>query len=155
MTPARREGLHLRGAGAEDLPAILELSARLYQEDGAKPLDRDASAKALERLLREPERGEAWVVEGNEGLAGYFILTFGFSLEYQGVDALLDEIYVEHRRRRSGIGRWMLERAAEICRERGVRALHLEVEKTNGPAQAFYAGAGFGDSSRLFLTKWL
>jgi len=37
----------------------------------------------------------------------------------------------------------------------GVKALHLEVERTNTAAQAFYRKIGFKDHSRYLMTKWL
>ena len=45
--------------------------------------------------------------------------------------------------------------AEGVCRGRGVRALHLEVERENTRAQSIYRRAGFVDHDRYLLTKWL
>jgi ribosomal protein S18 acetylase RimI-like enzyme len=45
--------------------------------------------------------------------------------------------------------------AKAACREAGVRALHLEVERANARARALYARSGFTDQDRLLLTKRL
>jgi ribosomal protein S18 acetylase RimI-like enzyme len=41
----------------------------------------------------------------------------------------------------------------EACRELGVRALHLEVEKDNVPAAELYRKRGFEDRDRRLMTR--
>jgi ribosomal protein S18 acetylase RimI-like enzyme len=41
----------------------------------------------------------------------------------------------------------------EACRSLEVQALHLEVERANTKAQAFYHKVGFEDHDRYMLTK--
>ncbi len=43
----------------------------------------------------------------------------------------------------------------QACRELGVRALHLEVERENVEAQALYRRIGYKDHDRYLLTKWV
>ena len=43
----------------------------------------------------------------------------------------------------------------DACRDLGVEALHLEVERGNTRAQTVYHKAGFADHDRYLLTKWL
>jgi hypothetical protein len=47
-------------------------------------------------------------------LAGYVILTLGFSVEYRGREAFVDELYVEEKFRRQGLAgaRWSLSKSA-------------------------------------------
>lgn len=86
-------------------------------------------------------------------VAGYIVLTFGFSLEYHGRDALVDEIYLRERFRGQGTGTRGLQFIEGVCRELGIRALHLEVERANIIAQSVYRRAGFVDHDRYLLTK--
>jgi diamine N-acetyltransferase len=144
-----------RPAVESDVPAVLRLMADLYSEDGTVSLDLVAAEPALRRLLREPSAGLVWIAERHGEPVGYLALTFGYSLEYRGPDAFIDELYVAPARRGQGLGRAALELAEAACRARGVGALHLEVERTNVRAEALYRRAGFRDGDRRLMTRRL
>ena len=75
----------------------------------------------------------------------------GYSLEYQGHDAFIDELYLRSHYRRQGIGAQSLRFVENAARSLGVRALHLEVERGNTAAQAFYRQVGFADHDRYLM----
>ena len=58
--------------------------------------------------------------EGNT-IVGYIVLTIGFSFEFHGHDAFIDELYIDAAHRRRGFGRQAVEflekKAREIGRE--------------------------------------
>jgi ribosomal protein S18 acetylase RimI-like enzyme len=110
---------------------------------------------ALGQLLTDERLGRVWVVRRAGEAVGYVVLTFGFSLEFGGRDAFLDELFVREEHRGGGIGRRAIETAAAACRQAGVRALHLEVERKNEAAQGFYRRLGFTDHDRYLLTRWM
>lgn len=88
-------------------------------------------------------------------MAGYIVLTFGFSLEFHGRDAFVDELYVRNGYRGHGIGKASLRLVEEVCQKEGIKALHLEVDRQNLHAQNLYRKAGYKDHDRYLLTKWL
>jgi ribosomal protein S18 acetylase RimI-like enzyme len=105
---------------------------------------------------KEAEEKEAGVTaETAAETAGYLVITFGFSLEFHGRDAFVDELFLRESFRGQGIGQACVEFAAEVCRGEGIAALHLEVERANARAQALYRRSGFSDHDRYLLTKWL
>ena len=144
-----------RPASDADAPAIMRLMAGLYQEDGEVRLDPAAAERALRQLLALPEAGAVWLAEVGGEAVGYLAVTWGFSLEYHGRDAYIDELYVAPAHRGRGIGREALELADAACRSRGIRALHLEVERANVRAEALYRQAGFLDQDRRLMTRRL
>jgi ribosomal protein S18 acetylase RimI-like enzyme len=87
--------------------------------------------------------------------AGYAALTFGWSLEWGGRDAFMDELFVEAAQRGQGLGRAALRALMEEARALGVRALHLEVEASNPAGQALYRSEGFSGSDRQLLSRRL
>jgi ribosomal protein S18 acetylase RimI-like enzyme len=94
--------------------------------------------------------------DGDEGEpVGYLVLTFGFSLEFHGRDALVDELYVRDAHRGRGAGSACMAHVEELCRDEGVRAVHLEVDHVNLRAKALYHRRGYEDHARHLLTKWL
>jgi GNAT superfamily N-acetyltransferase len=141
-------------AGAQAAPAILEMMERFYAEE-RYPFDLEKARGALESFLAEPALGRAWLFEDGGAHVGYFVLTLGFSLEYGGRDAFVDELFVAPSHRGRGLGRRALEVIDEACRDLGVRALHLEVEKDNVPAAELYRKNGFEDHDRRLMTKRL
>jgi GNAT superfamily N-acetyltransferase len=143
-----------RAARTSDLKLVLPLMAEYYAEDGY-PFDESAARAAATMLLATPSLGCLWVAEIDEEVAGYMAVTFGFSLEYRGRDAFLDEIYIAERFRGRGLGREAMNLAESFCRQSGVRALHLEVERHRNEARELYRSRGFESRSRELMTKRL
>lgn len=125
---------------------------RLYAHDRL-PYDRAAARRALSGLLADAGRGRAYVIEVRRRPAGYAVLTLGWSLEYRGRDAFVDEIYLEPGARGRGVGRRALAFLFATCGRLGVRALHLEVERRNHRARRFYRRNGFADHDRVLMTR--
>ncbi len=139
-------------AGPDDGEAILGLMEKFYVGE-RYPFDRDRARAALMPFLAEPALGRSWLFRDGDMPVGYFVLTLGWSLEYGGRDAFVDELFVTPSHRGRGLGRRALETIEEACRELSVQALHLEVEKENLPAAELYRKRGFEDHDRRLMSK--
>jgi GNAT superfamily N-acetyltransferase len=146
-----RDGVEIRPAGRDDVEALLPLLRDYYGEE-AYPFDESSSRAALRGLLEAPARGRAWVALCDGRVLGYGVLTLGWSLEYRGLDAFVDELYVTPGERGRGLGRRLLEELLRGCRELGVKALHLEVERNKPEALGLYRAVGFEDHERRLMT---
>jgi len=144
----------LRIATAVDVPRLCELMAENYAEAGY-PFDPAAARACFEALARDPELGETWLVLVGGEVAGYAVLALGFSLEYRGRDAFVDDLYLVPAHRGGGLGRRAMDAVEAVARERGVTALHLEVERDNARAEALYRRLGYRDKDRKLMTKLL
>jgi GNAT superfamily N-acetyltransferase len=143
-----------RKATGADLDELLRLQAEFYAED--RYLHRTARAKeAWTTLLANDELGETWLVDGSSHIVAYVVVTFSYSLEFLGRDAFIDELFVTRAFRRKGLGRAALGVAERVCRQAGVRALHLEMEHEKPAAAELYRTWGFVDHQRALMTKWL
>jgi ribosomal protein S18 acetylase RimI-like enzyme len=140
-----------RPAEAERLVPLL----REFYEYDHIAFDEPEARRALAQLLSDARLGRVYLIEASGELAGYLVLTFGFSLEFKGRDAFVDELFLRAEFRGRGIGTRALSVAEGACRAEGVRALHLEVERANTGAQEVYRRAGFKDHDRYLLTKWI
>jgi ribosomal protein S18 acetylase RimI-like enzyme len=125
------------------------------QEPGAYYFDEPVVRQVLRMFLMTADLGQAWIFFDGEIPVGYVVLTYGFSFEYHGRDAFIDELYVEPEYRRKGIGIRAMRFVEERARELGVNALHLEVDQGNEPAAELYRRTGYEDHARFLLTKWL
>ena len=94
-----------------------------------------------------------WIIHLGGAAVGYIVLTLSYSLEFDGRDAFVDELYVEEGYRGRGVGGLALRLAADTCQTMGIRALHLEVGRENLRARAVYEKAGFEDRNNHLLTK--
>jgi ribosomal protein S18 acetylase RimI-like enzyme len=143
-----------RPAILADEPTLLELMREFYAQE-RMPHDEAAARAALRGVLGDSSRGSAVLIEVDGVVAGYLVVCFGWSLEFQGRDAFVDELFLREPFRGRGIGTRALEIAAELCRANGARALHLEVERGNTRAQLLYRRAGFVDRDYYLMTRRL
>ena len=125
-----------------------------YEQDGYTFIEEEARAAAL-MLIGDPRLGRLWVTCARERVVGYVAVALGFSFEYRGREAFVDELFIAESHRGRGLGREALEVAEAYCREAGVNALHLEVEGHRAPALELYRRRGFEDFDRYLMTKWL
>ena len=138
-----------------DFPVLLSMMRRLADQPPSLPFDAEALSSPLENFLSHTELGRAWLVRHQETTVGYVILTLSFSFEFRGVDAFIDELYIEPQWRRMGFGRQAMRHVESQARALGVNALHLEVDRKNDAAIELYRRAGYADHSRHLMTKWL
>lgn len=127
-----------------DLDHLLGLCAEFCAVDG-HPFDAGAYRRAIVPLLGGDDTGFVLVDDD-----GYAVVTWGWSLESGGRDALLDEIYVTDRGR--GRGRDLLEAAILAARAGGARRVFLETERANEPARRFYGRAGFVTEDSVWMS---
>jgi ribosomal protein S18 acetylase RimI-like enzyme len=137
-----------------DIDVILNLMRQFYTHEKL-PLNEFTAQDALSRLIADTTFGRVWLLKIQEKAIGYVILTFGYSIEFQGRDAFIDEIFIEEDYRGKGIGTKVIEFIESQCRESGIHAIHLEVERENMSAQSLYRKLGFQDHDRYLMTKWM
>jgi ribosomal protein S18 acetylase RimI-like enzyme len=137
-----------------ELPALLELMREFYAQQEMR-FDEPAASLAINRALKNPELAQIYLIFRGAELAGYFALTFCFSLEFHGRFALFDELYLREPFRRQKLGKAVVAFAEDLCKQAGIKALRLEVGRENQPAQSLYRAAGFKEDERNLMTKWL
>jgi ribosomal protein S18 acetylase RimI-like enzyme len=145
----------LRRASRADMDRLLGMIRAFYVEDGTIRHVPDRLRRAVEELMDDRSLGRLWLIDAERSGVGYLVAVWGYSLEWHGRDAFVDELYVEPPFRSQGIGSRALTLAEEECRSAGIRALHLEVERTNTRAQELYRRLGYRDHDRYLMTKIL
>jgi ribosomal protein S18 acetylase RimI-like enzyme len=137
-----------------DIELLLELMQEFYIIEHLN-YDENVIRKGLLEIFENKNYGYALLIKTENKPAGYFIVTFGFSLEFHGRDALLDEFYIRKEFRSKGIGTMCLDYLESLCSKEGIHAVHLEVDRTNLRAKELYHRSGYEDHNRHLLTKWL
>ena len=145
--------LHL--ATVEDLERIVPLVAAFHAEMG---YDTDAAhhERAVLPLLEGSPHGAIWLVGPRRAPVGYVVISFGWSVEYGGLDGVVDEIFVRPPVRGRGMGFEALNGIAKALGASGVRALHLEVARDDERTQRFYSRARFHPRDHtMFMSRVL
>jgi ribosomal protein S18 acetylase RimI-like enzyme len=144
----------IRVAVADDFALLLPLMYGYYSDDGLTFVDTNASA--MKRLLSEPQWGAVLLATVQGKPVGYVVLCIGFSVELGGSEAFVDELYVHPDFRKQGIAQRLLAEVEITAKERGVKALHLEVDPDNRVAQSLYESRNYTKRDRyLLMTKML
>lgn len=132
--------LHLANAG--DIEQLLPLVAAFHAEKDTDTASVDPRDAVLPLLDGSPH-GAIWLIGPRRAPVGYVAVSFGWSLEYGGVRAMVDEIYVRHAVRGRGMGFEALNGIALALGTGGVQVLCLEVERDDARALRFYSRARF------------
>jgi ribosomal protein S18 acetylase RimI-like enzyme len=148
-------------ARSTDRDLVLSLVQQLYEHEAIE-FAADRVGPALDRLLAQPDWGTVVLIQpasdtmdDRPPIAGYALLAYLYSLEFGGMVALLDELWISEAWRGQGLGRKAMGAIEQFCRDRGLVALRLEVGKTNQVARSLYQSLGFQDLDRDFWTKRL
>lgn len=151
----------IRRARRADLPALVELHRRYCAFD-EHVVDEDAARAGFGPLLDGDEHGVVWVLLSDGSAAGasddatptgYAVVTWGWSIEGGGPEALLDEIYVDARG--AGLGSRLLDHLLDDCRRQGMRRVFLETEPHNERARSLYLRHGFAVESSVWMSREL
>lgn len=140
----------LRRATEADLEALLPLVTAYHEFEGIDSSEQQRRA-ALRYLLGEQDFGALWVIGCGHALAGYIALCKGYSIEFGGFDAFVDEFYLDPEYRGRGVGKAVLQLIGAEARALGIGALHLEVARDNDRARRLYRGAGFEAREKYVL----
>ena len=119
------------------------------------PFSSEKALQVWQNAWLQPNFVRGWLLEFQSQIVGYVVLTFGFSLEYGGLDAYVDELFVKPEFRGRGFASQTLEFLSLECKKLNVVALHLEVDNDNQSAKSLYAKMGFASTKRELLNKVL
>ncbi|WP_147124631.1 GNAT family N-acetyltransferase [Shimia ponticola] len=137
-------------ATPEDAPRILPLMASFHAEEGTEADDAHRH-NALMPLLDGSHLGEVFIIGPRIAPIGYVVITYGWSIEFGGKDAFVDEVYLRPKVRGRGLGSEVLLAVGRYLAEAQITAVHLEVDHDNTTAIAMYEKTGFQMRGRYGL----
>ena len=129
-------------ATPEHLDRLMSLVTAFHAEEG---IEQDAAARqaALQPLLEGIPHGAAYLIGPPRAPIGYIVISFGWSVEFGGLDGFIDELFIRPGVRGRGIASEVLISLPSALSSAGLKALHLEVDRANATARRVYARAGF------------
>ena len=136
----------IRRAGPDDLDTLIGLHEAFCDVDG-HPFDRRRARSGFTPLLDGDAHGMVWIVDSPPA---YAVLTWGWSIEAGGAEAVLDELFVTERD--GGVGSALLEHVLSDGRRRKLARIFLETESLNERVRTFYARHGFRTDDSIWLS---
>ena len=141
----------IRDATDADLGAVTDLLVAQLREHRVDTPAADI-ARAIEAVMRNPERGRILVAVEDRNPIGVAALSFMWPIEHGGKSAWLEELYVTPAARGRGIGTELLRAALRTATEAGAVAVDLEVDIDHDRAARLYAREGFTSLPRA---RWV
>ncbi|MGJ5620644.1 GNAT family N-acetyltransferase [Sulfitobacter sp. MF3-043] len=142
-------------AKPEHLTGLTALVAAFHAEENIT-MSADALTAGISPLLDGIPHGAAYLIGPPRAPIGYIVITFGWSVEFGGLDAIIDELYIRPGVRGRGIASEALIALPRALAGGGLRAIHLEVDRDNAAAVKLYRRAGFRERDRyMFMSKTL
>ena len=146
--------LSVRTASPNDVRELVAMMTEFYSESPFT-LNQQRAAEAFAPLLADERVGQVWFIQADSNDVGYVVVTLGYGMEYGGLNAVVDDLFVRRAFRNAGLGTAALAEVRAWCVGHGVRELHVETGRENAAARAVYRRAGFRESDHLHLTLGL
>lgn len=136
------ETAEIKIASIGDLEILLPLVRAFHEFEDLHTTD-DQRKSSLTTLLVNGELGGIWLIYCDHQSVGYIALCVGYSIEFAGKDAFIDEFYIRPEFRGKGLGKRTLEFIKIAAQDLGIRAIHLEVARANTNAHKLYSRSNF------------
>ncbi len=132
----------MRKATINDLPVLIDFMTEFYAESNYK-LDQTFARQAFQTILEQPYLGHVFIIQFEQQDVGHAVITYKFGMEYGGMMACLDDLFVLPAFRNRGLSTAALEEIREFCFSNKLKAMTVEVAFDNIPAQKIYRRTGF------------
>jgi GNAT superfamily N-acetyltransferase len=146
--------INYHSANSSDLDTLLQLVQEFHEIENL-PFDESLDRLVLQDFLNHSELIRIWLIQRQHEAIGYVALSFGYSLEFRGQCAEIDEFYIREAYRRQGIGTKTLKFLEDACLDLGVKAIHLIVAEHNVKARSIYQKIGYLQRNYQLMSKWL
>lgn len=137
-------------AKRDHLDKLLPLVEAFHAESGIDSSP-ESRLSGIEPLLDGTPYGAAYLIGPPRAPIGYIVICFGWSVEFGGLDAMIDELYIRPGVRGRGVATEALIALPKALSEGGLRAIHLEVDRSHEAAVKLYRRAGFRERDKYML----
>jgi GNAT superfamily N-acetyltransferase len=136
------EGIQIAPVNAAEFDALVPLIGAYQRFYEVENPDEERNREFFRRFLAPSEDGMLIGAKEGERFAGYACLYWHFSSLTAAESVLMNDLFVEPDYRGRGVGRALIEAAAEVARERGAAHLEWATAPDNHTAQRLYDSTG-------------
>jgi GNAT superfamily N-acetyltransferase len=136
----------LGSAARSDIPRLAELLGLLFSQEREFTPDPEKQREALEAILADRSRGRIFVAREGSEVVGMASLLYTVSTAEGGKAALFEDLIIDPKHRRKGIGSKLVNYVIQQARAEGVLRITLLTDLENDTALGLYRKLGFVDS---------
>ena len=133
-------------AARSDVPRLVELLGQLFSREREFTPDPEKQGDALEAILADRSRGRIFVAREGSEVVGMASLLYTISTAEGGKAALFEDLIVDPKHQRKGIGTKLVNYVIQQARAEGVLRITLLTDLENDTALSLYRKLGFVDS---------
>ena len=142
--------IKVRGATTDDAADIQSLVRELAETVGDATPAEEAVRVRLGELIETPG-ARVLVVENEHGVAGAVSFWIKPDLAHGDVVVEVPMLVVADDRRRTGVGRLLMEEVQRVASDHGASQIELVATRTNVVAREFYRSLGFVEADVVSL----
>ncbi len=139
--------LRITPIAEDEFEALIPMIAAYQGFYEVEDISEDRNREFFRRFLSPSEDGMLIGAWHGDRLVGYACLYWHFSSTRAVGTVLMNDLYVEARSRGEGVGRALIDAAADVARERGSPILEWSTAPDNATAQRLYDSTGAGRST--------
>ena len=152
----RHPAPNIRLAALSDIDTLIELLGQLFGGiESDFTFDDAMHRRGLAELIGRTGEAWVWVAVCKGMVAGMCTGQRLVSTASGGMSLHIEDVVVDRRHRRSGIGTALLAHVERWAVSNGFRRLQLNADRDNTPALEFYRGLGWEGSNLTWLRKHL
>jgi GNAT superfamily N-acetyltransferase len=136
----------LGSAARSDMPRLVELLGLLFSQEREFSPDPEKQREALEAILADRTRGRIFVAREGSEVVGMASLLYTISTAEGGKAALFEDLIIDPKHRRQGIGTKLIHYVIQQARAEGMLRITLLTDLENDTALGLYRKLGFVDS---------
>ncbi len=136
----------IRRAVAADLDRLVTMHRKFCALD-QHPFDEVRARAGFSPLLADDTHGVVWITDRPDS---YAVVTWGWSIEVGGPEAVLDEVLASERGK--GHGAALIEHLLTDVRRRGFARVVLETEMHNERVRTLYQRHGFVADDSIWMS---
>lgn len=133
-------------AARSDIPRLVELLGQLFSQEREFSPDPEKQREALEAILADRSRGRLFVAREGSEVVGMASLLYTVSTAEGGKAALFEDLIVDPKHRRKGVGAKLVGYVIQQARAEGILRITLLTDLENDTALGLYRKLGFVDS---------
>jgi len=133
----------LQISATKDLDTLIPMVEAYHLFEGINKTNEDRSKAVLPLLQAGSPYGYVYLIQVEQETIGYIALCYGYSIEFGGRDAFIDEFFITENMRGKKIGSRVMEMIKVEAAKLNIKALHLEVANVNRRAKRLYEASGF------------
>lgn len=147
--------VHFETATLSDIPALITLLHRLFEQEEEFQPDRQKQQDGLKQILENENLGFILLARQGKDIIGMVNILFTVSTALGGRVGILEDMVVLPEVRNKGIGSTLMEAAVKRAKEAGCLRMTLLTDVDNEKAHRFYEQGGFSKSSMVVFRTML